>query len=187
MHSIKRNSSIELLRILSMLIIVIYHYEARNFNLYVVASDRVGEPDLLPQLLTHSIGKLGVPVFVFISGWYGLKYRKERFWEMVGMCIFYALISCIGCQLLYGQVRFLELPFSINLWWFMAAYLSIVSRNQSFYRYMRQMASFIGCSDNYLYIIWRLFCKVCQYRRTIPNVQHVPKCKVDKIISKKMD
>lgn len=97
MHSIKRNSSIELLRILSMLIIVIYHYEARNFNLYVVASDRVGEPDLLPQLLTHSIGKLGVPVFVFISGWYGLKYRKERFWEMVGMCIFYALISCIGC------------------------------------------------------------------------------------------
>ena len=85
MHSIKRNSSIELLRILSMLIIVIYHYEARNFNLYVVASDRVGEPDLLPQLLTHSIGKLGVPVFVFISGWYGLKYRKERFWEMVGM------------------------------------------------------------------------------------------------------
>ena len=108
-----------------MLIIVIYHYEARNFNLYVVASDRVGEPDLLPQLLTHSIGKLGVPVFVFISGWYGLKYRKERFWEMVGMCIFYALISCIGCQLLYGQVRFLELPFSINLWWFMAAYLSI--------------------------------------------------------------
>lgn len=50
---------------------------------------------------------------------------------------------------------------------------------------MRQMASFIGCSDNYLYIIWRLFCKVCQYRRTIPNVQHVPKCKVDKIISKK--
>lgn len=62
MHSIKRNSSIELLRILSMLIIVIYHYEARNFNLYVVASDRVGEPDLLPQLLTHSIGKLGVPV-----------------------------------------------------------------------------------------------------------------------------
>lgn len=125
MHSIKRNSSIELLRILSMLIIVIYHYEARNFNLYVVASDRVGEPDLLPQLLTHSIGKLGVPVFVFISGWYGLKYRKERFWEMVGMCIFYALISCIGCQLLYGQVRFLELPFSINLWWFMAAYLSV--------------------------------------------------------------
>ena len=77
MHSIKRNSSIELLRILSMLIIVIYHYEARNFNLYVVASDRVGEPDLLPQLLTHSIGKLGVPVFVFISGWYGLKYQRK--------------------------------------------------------------------------------------------------------------
>ena len=169
MHSIKRNSSIELLRILSMLIIVIYHYEARNFNLYVVASDRVGEPDLLPQLLTHSIGKLGVPVFVFISGWYGLKYRKERFWEMVGMCIFYALISCM---VVHGGLF---------------VYLSIVSRNQSFYRYMRQMASFIGCSDNYLYIIWRLFCKVCQYRRTIPNVQHVPKCKVDKIISKKMD
>lgn len=71
MHSIKRNSSIELLRILSMLIIVIYHYEARNFNLYVVASDRVGEPDLLPQLLTHSIGKLGVPFIVFATQQWG--------------------------------------------------------------------------------------------------------------------
>lgn len=78
MHSIKRNSSIELLRILSMLIIVIYHYEARNFNLYVVASDRVGEPDLLPQLLTHSIGKLGVPVFCihFRMVWIKVSQRK---------------------------------------------------------------------------------------------------------------
>ena len=81
---------------------------------------------------------------------------------MAGMCIFYAWISCIGCQLLYGQVRFLELPFSINLWWFhggLFVYLSIVSRNQSFYRYMRQMASFIGCSDNYLYTFGDYFVK----------------------------
>lgn len=108
-----------------MLVIVIYHYEARDFNLYVVSSNRVGEADLLPQLLTHSIGKLGVPIFVFISGWYGLKYRRERLWEMVAMCIFYALISCIGCYLLYKQFRPLELIFSINLWWFIAAYLCL--------------------------------------------------------------
>lgn len=125
MQRVNRNSSIELLRILSMLIIVIYHYEARDFNLYVVASDRIGEPNLLPQLLTHSIGKLGVPIFVFISGWYGLKYRKERFWEMIAMCIFYALVSCIGCWLLNGKFRIFELIFPINLWWFMAAYLCI--------------------------------------------------------------
>lgn len=125
MHSMKRNSSIELLRILSMLLIVIYHYEARDFNLYVVGSDRMGEPDLLPQLLTHSIGKLGVPVFVFISGWYGLRFRRERFREMMAMCLFYSIVSCIGGWLLYGQFRFWELIFPVNLWWFMSAYLCL--------------------------------------------------------------
>lgn len=119
-----------------------------------------------------------------------IKVSQRKVLGMVGMCIFYALISCIGCQLLYGQVRFLELPFSINLWWFMAAYLSIYLLSPGINHFIDtcdKWQVFIGCSDNYLYIIWRLFCKVCQYRRTIPNVQHVPKCKVDKIISKKMD
>lgn len=120
-----RNSSIELLRIISMLIIVIYHYNARAFGLYIVGSERIGEADLLPELIMHSIGKLGVPIFVFISGWFGLKYRRERLWEMILMCAFYAILSTVLLMYQYGQTRINDTLFFLNGWWFMAAYICI--------------------------------------------------------------
>lgn len=122
---LKRNSNIELLRIICMLMIVIYHYHARDFNLYMVSSERIGESLLLPKLLLHSCGKLGVPIFVFISGWYGLEFKKERFWEMLFMCAFYAIISTIGCYLFYGEFNIFQMIFFVNLWWFMTAYICL--------------------------------------------------------------
>lgn len=121
----QRNSTIELLRIISMLLIVIYHFQAREFNLYVVGSDRVCEPDILPKVLMHSIGKLGVPIFVFISGWFGLKYRRNRFLEMIAMCAFYGLISVVGCALVYDEISIKAPFFFVNMWWFMCAYLCL--------------------------------------------------------------
>lgn len=120
-----RNSSIELLRIICMLLIVIYHYHARDFNLYVVASDRVCEYDMLPKLILHSLGKLGVPIFVFISGWYGLKFKKKRFLEMLSMCAFYAVLCVVGCFLFYEENKIKQVFFFVNLWWFMTAYLCL--------------------------------------------------------------
>lgn len=125
MDSLKRNSSIELLRILSMIMIVIYHYQARTYGLYVIDNSRLGEPNLLPEIMLHSMGKLGVPTFVFISGWFGLHFRKKRFVEIVVTCAFYAVISFAGMALLY-DVNYIKHPvFFLNLWWFMAAYLCL--------------------------------------------------------------
>lgn len=121
----QRNSSIELLRIISMLIIVIYHYNARAFGLYVVGSDRIGEQDLLPELIMHSVGKIGVPIFVFISGWFGMKYRKERLGEMMAMCAFYAILSTVLIIPFYGLTRPNDALFFLNDWWFMAAYICV--------------------------------------------------------------
>lgn len=39
----KRNSSIELLRIIAMIDIVMFHYLSRNFNLYAVENSRIAE------------------------------------------------------------------------------------------------------------------------------------------------
>ncbi len=98
---IKRNINIELLRIISMLLIVIYHYQAREFGLYVIGNDQLGDPQLLPELILHSFGKLGVPIFVFISGYYGIKFKDKRLWELIIMTFFYALLSVLVYDIIY--------------------------------------------------------------------------------------
>lgn len=47
----QRNSSIELLRIIAMIIIVFFHFHARNFGMYVFGNERINEEGLL----LHSI------------------------------------------------------------------------------------------------------------------------------------
>lgn len=59
----KRNSSIELLRIISMILIVLYHYHARKYNFYVIDAPRPEDPNFLYELLTHSLGKLGLYLY----------------------------------------------------------------------------------------------------------------------------
>ncbi len=119
----KRNSSIELLRIVSMILIVLYHYHARKYDLYVIDAPRPEDPNFLYELLTHSLGKLGVPIFVFISGWYGIKFRKNRIAHMIVECMFYAVLSTSLYALLYHGFELKNIIFFINHWWFMAAYI----------------------------------------------------------------
>ncbi len=121
----ERNSSIELLRIISMILIVLYHYHARNYNLYVVDSLRPEDADFIYKLMTHSLGKLGVPIFVFISGWFGIKYRKERFVDMLFQCAFYAWLATFLYAAFYHGFDVKGIVFFINHWWFMAAYMCL--------------------------------------------------------------
>lgn len=76
--SSKRNSSIELLRIIAMIIIVFFHFHARNFGMYVFGNERINEEGLLLHSILHHLGGLGVPCFMFISGYYGMKFKKDR-------------------------------------------------------------------------------------------------------------
>ncbi|MBB1095465.1 acyltransferase family protein [Limosilactobacillus sp. BG-MG3-A] len=65
----KRNSSIELLRILSMFVIVIHHYAYHStFNWQVYNSQYTGA--LKVNLFLHFIGKLGVDIFVIIGAYF---------------------------------------------------------------------------------------------------------------------
>lgn len=121
----ERNSSIELLRIISMILIVLYHYHARKYNLYVVDTSRLEDTDFLSKLTIHSLGKLGVPIFVFISGWFGVRFRKDRFFDLLLQCFFYAFLSTILLGACYGSFELKSIVFFLNHWWFIAAYLCL--------------------------------------------------------------
>ena len=86
----KRNSSIELLRIIAMIDIVMFHYLSRNCNLYAVENSRIAEDvNLWKEMIFQYIGYLGVPCFMFISGYYGIKFKWGRFGGIVEQCFFY--------------------------------------------------------------------------------------------------
>ena len=100
----KRNSSIELLRIIAMIDIVMFHYLSRNFNLYAVENSRIAEDvNLWKEMIFQYIGYLGVPCFMFISGYYGIKFKWGRFGGIVEQCFFYGIVSFVGLWLINGN------------------------------------------------------------------------------------
>lgn len=123
----KRNSSIELLRIIAMIDIVMFHYLSRNCNLYAVENSRIAEDvNLWKEMIFQYIGYLGVPCFMFISGYYGIKFKWGRFGGIVEQCFFYGIVSFAGLWLINGnRPPFYEL-LAINNYWFMVAYLMVM-------------------------------------------------------------
>ena len=123
----KRNSSIELLRIIAMIDIVMFHYLSRNCNLYAVENSRIAEDvNLWKEMIFQYIGYLGVPCFMFISGYYGIKFKWGRFGGIVEQCFFYGIVSFVGLWLINGnRPPFYEL-LAINNYWFMVAYLMVM-------------------------------------------------------------
>ena len=125
-----RNSSVELLRIASMIMIVIFHFCA---NAYQYSSgDFVYEHDgeTLTKLLFHALGQTGVPIFMFISGYYGIRFKRNRLIDLIIQCfvyifLFYLVVYTISPNAI-GNSRTLILSiFFMSGQWFMHAYIVI--------------------------------------------------------------
>lgn len=77
----KRNSSIELLRILSMFVILAHHFAVHNAFDYTLMD--AGLSRLFVQLFLESGGKVGVIVFFTITAWFFWK-RNKPYWAAFG-------------------------------------------------------------------------------------------------------
>lgn len=125
----KRNSSIELLRIISMLLIIIFHFCGRAYNISDAAFAANSGSGLLSKLLFHSMGQTGVPIFMFISGFYGIKFKSNRLVDILIQCflytvIFYSICSWVEPSLWSYRVFTLNL-FGPSTLWFIYCYLVI--------------------------------------------------------------
>lgn len=122
-HSV-RQSNIELLRIVAMFMIVVYH------TVYYVFYDYRGESPIFASLMT--LLHIGVPLFVLISGYFGIKPTLKGFLNLYLILLFYNLVL-YGVRLIYGDVIFsysefvkLCFPFSIGeRWWFFKVYMML--------------------------------------------------------------
>ena len=127
---VKRNSAIELLRIISMLMIVAHHFAVHGgfeFDKGAIT---------LPRLWWGFIGiggNFGVDVFVLISGYFlvssksvSVDFRKTfRFWTQVlfySLVLFVISISLGREQVTFNGVKKAIMPVTFNMWWFASVY-----------------------------------------------------------------
>lgn len=126
-----RNSSIELLRILSMFMILLHHLVVHN-----VVDYKAMDPGIfrfLLQFLFVSGGKVGVVIFFAISAWFmadaatGVKASFRRVWMLEKEALFYGVVLGFGCYLTIDGVGLGALlhgvfPLMSSIWWYTTAY-----------------------------------------------------------------
>ena len=114
----------ELLRIVAMYMILVYH------TVYYVFYNYRGESPIFASMMV--VLHIGVPLFVLISGYFGIKPSVKGFLKLYLILLFYNLFfyllrcSLLDVQFSYKTFAKLCLPFSIGgRWWFFKVYLML--------------------------------------------------------------
>lgn len=126
----KRNSNIELLRIIAMLMIVAYHYSIYSFY----AEDLYSSRGKYFLDLIGNYGKTGVNLFVMISGYYlaKQKFSLKRMLKIAGQLWFYSLFTLAIAVLAFGYsvdrsiLRLSVFPVTSGYYWFASYYVLLL-------------------------------------------------------------
>lgn len=97
-----RDSNMELLRIVAMVLVMIVHADFRALHVPTVEETVMAPVSSMMRFLVESLSIISVTVFVLLSGWYGIKVRAGRLCEFVFQVAFFAL-ACFGVALLTGH------------------------------------------------------------------------------------
>lgn len=94
---VRRNSSIELLRIVLMLLIVVHHGIVHGLGLTALSpkfnSVLLFNPENSPIiLLVNALCIVGVNCFILISGYYGIRFSKKKLWYLISILLFYSIV-----------------------------------------------------------------------------------------------
>lgn len=120
----RRNSSIELLRIICVFGIIFMHTIAYG-------GDELSTGNRYLLIFVNCFTNLGVTCFMLISGYFGVKFNLEKLIKLDLMIIFYSVLHLIirlalGVEI--GGIDVLSTAFPIlsNQYWYMTAYFIIV-------------------------------------------------------------
>lgn len=136
MSMVKRNSSLELLRILSMVMILTHHYVIHNG--YSIELIPFGINRFLLQILLLGGGQVGVVIFLSISTWFFLDEKQSfshcfnRICKLEQELVFYSLILLLFTVLFDRQdfdihlVTASIMPTIFQCWWYATAYILLL-------------------------------------------------------------
>lgn len=128
-----RNSSVELLRIIAMLMIIGHHYV---MHCGVDTNQFAFGPKLYVYFLCQSLGKIGVMVFFTISSWYLCMERQptmrkalKRCWILEREVLFYSIALLAAFSILTKQrptataIMHACFPTCYDTWWYVTNYV----------------------------------------------------------------
>lgn len=120
-----RQSNIELLRIIAMLMVLLLHATLETFGYARVAAITHAPMRWLGLLTTASMCMVCVNVFVLITGWFGTTFKSQGFWRIIGECTFVSLSMFLLLHLLGEPLptRLFDYLKAIWSYWFVRAYV----------------------------------------------------------------
>lgn len=125
----QRNSNVELLRIMSIILIIAHHYVIHGYNLLTI--NNIYNRIILG--ITSLGGKLGVSCFILITGYYMINSTLNL--KKIFKLIFEVLIYSLLCFSIYSLLKksfninlFIKsiLPIGTNEYWFITDYIILV-------------------------------------------------------------
>lgn len=129
----QRNSNIELLRIIAMLMIIAHHYVTGSLPLYYLT----GGPNKWLSELLYSYGKTGVNIFVLITGYYmvNMNFSIKKPLKIMGQVWFYSVMTLLVCLMIPSVSEQLDgyqifgsfFPISTNQYWFATQYILLLT------------------------------------------------------------
>lgn len=129
----KRESNIELLRLILMLFIMIEHLNFYSQKPYMIcymdsiSASEIGAP-LFIKFFLLAITSCAVPCFILISGWFGINFKIKGILKIYLQCLFcetvsYFLFSIIGGHNICSNEIIGLLYFKNCNYWFLKGYL----------------------------------------------------------------
>ena len=137
MSTKNRQSNMELLRIFSMLCIVVYH-----IFLFGLDAHHPEEPLYKSLQIPFHVG---VPIFVMISGYFGIRFSLRGLFRLLGMAYIYAivieLLSVVFFSVPLGSAIKSMLVIGTGRHWFLTTYLWLYLLSPIFNRYFTDLDS----------------------------------------------
>ena len=121
-----RQSNVELLRIITMILVMIVHANFRALSAPTVEEAVTAPSSAFLRFLTESISIICVNVFVLISGWFGIHFNWKRFIEFLFQVFFFGFaIFLIICLVDSNKIRLIKNVLMTDAWnyWFVKCYL----------------------------------------------------------------
>lgn len=95
MAKIQRESNMELLRIIAMLMITFHHFLIHKYRGSILYGDDLIDGWQIATIINGFV-YIGVNVFVLISGYFGIKFKWKGVLNLFIFCAFYMMLSLVG-------------------------------------------------------------------------------------------
>lgn len=125
----KRNSNIEMLRFILMTCVCFWHLLVHGMNYKLMGSFN----EFIPRnnhLILMCLFVPAVNCFMFISGYWGMKFSYTKLYSFIIQAIFIFILGTIAKYIIWNDFRLINLihifPIITKQWWFLTEYITIL-------------------------------------------------------------